>query len=267
MEKYDVKFKKKFGQNFLKDTYIVKKIVDVAQIECNSLVIEVGPGGAIMTRELAKVADNVLAYEIDEDLKDELSKRVGDFNNIFLIFQDFLKPDLCSDVAKFNYDNLYFVSNVPYYVTTPIILKLINSGLRFKKIVMMVQKEVGDRFSSAYGCREYGSISVLLQYFFDVRREFFVSRNEFVPVPNVDSVVISFSEKQEKLDVCDIEFFQKIVRDSFKYKRKNIKNNLKDYDLDIILNVLSKYGYDLSVRAEELDVKVFVDIANNLFQH
>lgn len=265
VEKYDVKFKKKFGQNFLKDVSIVKRIVNVAGIKDKSLVIEVGPGGAIMTRELAKVADNVLAYEIDVDLSDELKKRISDFDNINLIFGDFLNSNLCSDVANYKYDNLYFVSNVPYYITTPIIMKLISSGLHFKKIVMMVQKEVGDRFSTSCGSREYGSISVLLQYYFDVKKEFLVSRNQFVPVPNVDSVIVSFSEKQDRLHVLDVNFFEQIVRDSFQYKRKNLRNNLKKYDLDIISNVLSKYGEDLNVRAEALEVDVFVDIANALY--
>ena len=266
MEKYDVKFKKKFGQNFLKDKNIVKKIVRTAGIESNSLVIEVGPGGAIMTRELAAVANNVLAYEIDYDLKDELSKRLGDCNNVKVLFQDFLTADLAVDISKFSYDNLYFVSNVPYYITTPIILKLIKSGLKFKKIVMMVQKEVGDRFATCPSSKDYGSITVLLNYFFKVKKEFLVSRKQFVPEPNVDSVIISFEENDDKLFVKDFTFFEKLVRDSFQYKRKNIRNNLKRYDLDKILKVLSKYNYDLNVRAEALEVEIFVEMANSLIQ-
>ena len=131
MEKYDVKFKKKFGQNFLKDINVVKKIVRSAEIAGKSLVIEVGPGGGIMTRELSLVADNVLAYEIDEELKEEHAKRLGDRDNITILFQDFLDSDIVKDVEKYDYNKLYFVSNVPYYITTPIILKLIESGLSF----------------------------------------------------------------------------------------------------------------------------------------
>ena len=230
MEKYDVKFKKKFGQNFLKDINIVKKIVKTADINGKSLVIEVGPGGGIMTRELSFVADNVLAYEIDMELKEEHEKRLGDRNNVCVLFQDFLVSDISCDVKSYDYDNLYFVSNVPYYITTPIILKLINSGLSFRKIVMMVQKEVGDRFSTKCGNKEYGSITVLLNYFYDIKKEFFVSRKQFVPEPNVDSVIISFVEKKEKLALNDFIFFEKLVRDSFQYKRKNLRNNLKGYD-------------------------------------
>ena len=264
MEKYDVKFKKKFGQNFLKDINIVKKIVRSAEIDEKSLVIEVGPGGGIMTRELSLVADNVLAYEIDEELKEEHAKRLGDRDNITILFQDFLESDIVKDVEKYDYNKLYFVSNVPYYITTPIILKLIESGLSFEKIIMMVQKEVGDRFSTKSGNKEYGSITVLLNYFYNIKKEFFVSRKQFVPEPNVDSVIISFSEKNDKLPLNDFNFFEKLVRDSFQYKRKTLRNNLKGYDLDKVNKVLEKYGKDLSVRAEALDVEVFVEIANEL---
>ena len=264
MEKYDVKFKKKFGQNFLKDINVVKKIVRSAEIDEKSLVIEVGPGGGIMTRELSLVADNVLAYEIDEELKEEHAKRLGDRDNITILFQDFLESDIVKDVEKYDYDKLYFVSNVPYYITTPIILKLIDSGLSFEKIVMMVQKEVGDRFSTKSGNKEYGSITVLLNYFYNIKKEFFVSRKQFVPEPNVDSIIISFSEKNDKLPLNDFKFFEKLVRDSFQYKRKTLRNNLKGYDLDKVNKVLEKYGKDLSVRAEALDVEVFVEIANEL---
>lgn len=264
MEKYDVKFKKKFGQNFLKNISVVNRIVDQADIDSNSLVIEVGPGGAIMTRELAKKAKYVLAYEIDNELADEIGKRLEGYDNVTVLFQDFLLSDISKDISKYDFDKLFFVSNVPYYITTPILMKLINSGLSFNKIVMMVQKEVGDRFSTKCGTRDYGSITVLLNYFYDVHKVFIVSRNNFVPVPNVDSVVISFTEKKNKKELNNFSFFDKLVRDSFKYKRKTIKNNLKEYDLNIVNEVLSKHGYDLSVRAEMLDVDVFIDLANSL---
>ena len=264
MEKYDVKFKKKFGQNFLKDVNIVKKIVNTAGIEEEALVIEVGPGGAIMTRELASVAKQVLAYEIDDELEDELNKRLDGIDNVDIVFQDFLTSNLIEDVSKYQYKHLYFVSNVPYYITTPILMKLIESGLPFEKIVMMVQKEVGDRFSTHSGNREYGSITVLLNYFYNVKKEFFVSRKQFVPEPNVDSVIVSFSEKNDKLPLNDFSFFERVVRDSFQYKRKTLRNNLKNYDLDIVEKVLTEYDLDLTVRAEALDVEVFVAIANAL---
>lgn len=267
MEEYNVKFKKKYGQNFLKDSNIVKKIIDVSDIDDNSLVIEVGAGGAILTKELSMVARQVLTYEIDVELEDELLLRLNGFNNVKVLFQDFLNSDLSQDISGYEYNNLFFVSNVPYYITTPIILKLINSGLRFKKIVMMVQKEVGDRFSTAPGSKEYGSITVLLNYYFDIKKEFFVSRKNFIPAPNVDSVVVSFQEKKNKYHVNDFSLFEKLVRDSFQFKRKTIRNNLKKYDLAIVESVLAKYGYDLNVRAEKLDVEVFVEMANALYNN
>ena len=264
LEKYDVKFKKKFGQNFLKDINIVKRIVDVSGVNNNSLVIEVGPGGAIMTKELANRAKNVLAYEIDIDLADELYKRIEDCSNVDVLFQDFLDSDLLSDISNYSYDSIYFVSNVPYYITTPILLKLLKSEIHFNKIVMMVQKEVGNRFSTSPGSREYGSITVLLNYFYDIKKEFLVSRKQFIPEPNVDSVVVSFTERKDKLKLNDFSFFEQLLKDSFQFKRKKLRNNLKKYDLKIIENVLATYNYDLNVRAEMLNVEIFVALANAL---
>ena len=264
MEKYDVKFKKKFGQNFLKDINVVKRIVDVSEVDKDSLVIEVGPGGGVMTRELASRAKNVLAYEIDTELEDELVKRLDSFDNVDVLFQDFLTSDLISDVANYSYKKLYFVSNVPYYITTPILMKIIESGLDFNKIVIMVQKEVGDRFTTAPGSREYGSITVLLNYFYNIKKEFFVSRKQFIPEPNVDSLIVSFSPRQDKLELNDYKFFERLIRDSFQFKRKTLRNNLKNYDLKIIESILKEYNYDLSVRAENLSTEIFVKISNAL---
>ena len=143
-------------------------------------------------------------------------------------------------------------------------MKIVNSNLNFKKICMMVQKEVGNRFCASPGSREYGSISVFLSYFYDVKKEFLVSRKEFVPEPNVDSVVISFTKKDVVLNLKDRDLFFKVVRDSFQFKRKNLRNNLKKYDLNIIRSVLQDYDYDLTVRAEQLSVEIFVAIANAL---
>lgn len=264
MEHYDVTFKKKFGQNFLKRKVVVERIADVCSLTKDDLVIEVGPGGAILTQELAKRAGYVLAYEIDEDLKVELTNKLSEFSNVDILFQDFLNSSLEYDISRFSYSNLYFISNVPYYITTPIIMKIVNSNLNFKKICMMVQKEVGNRFCASPGSREYGSISVFLSYFYDVKKEFLVSRKEFVPEPNVDSVVISFTKKDVVLNLKDRDLFFKVVRDSFQFKRKNLRNNLKKYDLNIIRSVLQDYDYDLTVRAEQLSVEIFVAIANAL---
>ncbi len=266
MEKYNVKFKKKYGQNFLKDLSIVKKIVDVSGVDSNSLVVEVGPGGAIMTRELARRAKQIIAYEIDRDLESEILKKLEGFDNVNIIFQNFLTSNILEDISKYSYDSLFFVSNVPYYITTPILLKLIQSNLRFNKIVMMVQKEVGERFTTLPGNREYGSITVLLNYFYNVKKEFCVSRKNFIPEPNVDSVIVSFVEKDDRLYLKNFSFFEKLLRDSFQFKRKTIRNNLKKYDLSIVENILKQNGYDLNTRAEMLDVDIFVQLSNALLK-
>ena len=264
MEKYDLRFKKRYGQNFLKDVNVVRRIVDVVQDKDDSLVIEVGPGGGILTRELATSFNNVLCYEIDDSLKDELNSRIGEFENVQVIYKDFLTCDLSSDIEKYDFKNLYFISNVPYYITSPIILKLIDSDINFNKIVMMVQKEVGDRFSSDCGSKEYGAISVILQYYFDIKKEFIVSRGNFVPVPKVDSVIVSFTPKIRTNKCVDETKFRILVNNSFQFKRKTIKNNLFNYDLEIVESVLKKHGYDLNSRAEEIDVETFIDLSNSL---
>ena len=256
-------FKKKYGQNFLKDKNKVKTIVDSANIKDNSLVIEVGPGGGILTTELSLKADNVLCYEIDLELKPILENKFSK-NNVKIIFDDFLNRNIENDIEKYNYDNLYFISNVPYYITTPILMKLINSSLNFDKIVIMVQEEVGERFSAKPNSKDYSSITVFLNYYFDVKKEFKVNRLEFNPVPNVDSEVISFTRKKELLKLKDKELFFKLVKDSFKFKRKNIRNNLKGYNLDIIDRVLKSNNLDLTSRAEQLPIEVFVEMSNKL---
>ena len=186
MEKYDVIFKKKYGQNFLKNNYVVDKIVGLSKFPDNSLVIEVGPGGGILTRKLSELCSYVIAYEIDFDLKETLSSKFSNSSNVTIIFKDFLEADLEKDISNFNYDHLFFISNVPYYITTPILMKLIQSNLKFDKIIMMVQKEVGDRFSSVPGTKSYGAITVLLNYYFDIKKEFKVSRKEFIPEPEIN---------------------------------------------------------------------------------
>lgn len=264
MEKYNVKFKKRFGQNFLKNYSVVERIVSVSGVDKDSLVIEVGPGGAIMTRELAKKAGFVLAYEIDTDLIDELNEKLEGIDNVDVLFQDFLSADLQNDIAHYSFDKIYFVSNVPYYITTPIILKLLSSGISFENIVMMVQKEVGDRFTSSVGTREYGSIAVYLQYYYYIRKEFFVSKKEFIPEPKIDSVILSFHENRDRLFLEDDKFFEQLVRDSFQFRRKTIRNNLKKYNLKVVENVLADYHFDLNVRAEMLPVEFYVKLSNAL---
>ena len=256
------RFKKKYGQNFLIDENIVKKIVDIP-IKPRSLVIEIGCGDGRLTKYLCDKFDIVIGYEIDLDVKERLFLNLENYSNYEIYFGDFLKRDIIKDLQCENYDNLYVVANLPYYITTPILEKLISLNIEFEMIRVMVQKEVGDRFCASVASKEYGSLTVYLNYNYDIKKDFIVSRNCFYPKPNVDSVVVSLLGK-EKEKVNDLELFYKLIRDSFKFKRKTIKNNLKDYNLEVIERVLKRHGFDLSVRAEQLSVGIFCEISNEL---
>ena len=264
MNTKDFNFKKKYGQNFLRDNSIPRKIVDVSKIPDNTLVIEIGPGAGALTKELAKVAKQVLCYEIDESLEDILDQALLEYTNVSVIYDDFLKRNVLEDLNNHDYEHLYVIANLPYYVTTPIITQLVTSNLEIEKIVVMVQKEVADRFCAKPASREYGSITVFLNYYFDLKKEFLVSKNCFVPKPNIDSMIMSLTRKKELLPLKDSTLFFNLIRDSFRFKRKTLRNNLKGYDLMKIEQTLKNYHFDLSVRAEELPLEVFVDISNNL---
>ena len=260
----EFKFKKKYGQNFLIDKNIINKIVNLITEKDDSLVVEIGCGDGRLTKQLCENYTNVLGYEIDLELKNMLLNNLKEYSNLEIIYNDFLKENLKEKAKKYNYKNLYVIANLPYYITTPIIEKLIKENLEYKKMIFMVQKEVGERFCAKKGNKKYNSLTVYLNYYFDIKQEFIVNRNNFIPKPNVDSLVISFKTKEQKEYLKNEELFFKLVRDSFKYKRKTLKNNLKDYNLSEIEQTLKKYDLDLNVRAENLDLKMFCDISNNL---
>jgi len=264
MEKYNFNLKKMYGQNFIIDENIINNIIMSSNIDKDTLVIEIGPGAGSLTYKLASYANNVLCYEIDTTLKALLEDNLSGLDNIDIIFQDFLKSNVMADIRKYDYKKLYVVANLPYYITTPIIIKFIEDEIPVDKIVVMVQKEVGDRFKAKPGSKDYNSLSIYLNYYFDVKKLLAVSRNVFIPKPNVDSIIIELSRKNNLYRLNDSKLFFSLVKDSFNQKRKTLKNNLKGYDLDKIEEVLRKYNFDLSVRAEQLSIDVFVDIANNL---
>lgn len=261
---YNFDYKKSLGQNFLKDNNVVEKIVSAINYEDNNLVIEIGPGSGAMTKELLKRVDFAILYEIDTRLEKILFKELSDYVNYELIFDDFLKRNIGNDLSKYNYDNLYIVANLPYYITTPIINKIVSDKIPVKEMVIMIQKEVADRLSSKPGSRDYGQITVFLNYFFEIEKVLTVSKNCFVPKPKVDSAVIKMKRREQKELVKDEEFFEKIVKDSFRFKRKTIKNNLSNYDLKKIDIILNKYGFDINTRSECIPYYVFVEIANEL---
>lgn len=256
-------FKKKFGQNFIQDNNIIRKIVETANIEDNSLIIEIGPGAGALTKELVKKG-KVLAYEIDTELKEKLNETFKDNNNLEIIFDDFLNRNVKEDIKKYDYNKLYVVANLPYYITTPIITKIIEEKLDLEKMVIMVQKEVGERFSAKPNSKDYSSITIFLNYYFDIKKEFIVSKNSFIPKPNVDSIIISLNRKKEKVYVKDEEKFFKLIRDSFQQKRKTLRNNLRDYNFEKILNMLKENNLPETVRAEQISLDLFAEISNNL---
>jgi len=163
---YQHNFKKKFGQNFLNDENILNKIVKESEIPEDTLVIEIGPGAGALTSKLKDVAKNVLAYEIDLDLQNILIDKFKENKNVTFIWEDFLNRNIKEDIKDYNNKHIFVVANIPYYITTPIVEKIINSGVDVEKVVIMVQKEVGDRFSAKPGNKEYGSISVFLNYYY-----------------------------------------------------------------------------------------------------
>lgn len=264
LEKNDFNFKKKFGQNFIVDENIISNIVNKSEVDKDTLVIEIGPGAGSLTTKLAESAKNVLCYEIDETLKDILSENLSNYDNVEVIYQDFLKANVNNDIKKYDYKKLYIVANLPYYITTPIITSVIENNIDVDKMVVMVQKEVGDRFKASVGTKDYSSLSIYLNYYFNVKKLMDISKNIFIPKPNVDSIVVEFTKKEQKYELKNKDLFFKLIRDSFTQKRKTIKNNLKNYDLIKIEEILKRYNQDLSTRAEQITIETFVDIANNL---
>lgn len=266
LENNGFNFKKMFGQNFIIDENIIDSIIRKTEILPDTLVIEIGPGAGSLTNKLANSAKQVLCYEIDHTLDCVLDTVLSNISNVDIIYQDFLKSNVLADIQKYDYQHLYVVANLPYYITTPIIMKLIEDQIPVDKIVVMVQKEVGDRFKAKPGTKDYGSLSIFLQYYFEIEKLMDVSKHVFLPKPNVDSIVVSFEKRKNQIKVDNEEIFFQLVKDSFVQKRKTLRNNLKNYDLETIEMVLNKYGLDLSVRAEALSIDIFIEIATALSQ-
>lgn len=254
-------FKKKFGQNFISDNALINRIALLLDAKEDDLIIEIGPGAGALTSKLTTYNSNYLAYEIDTELDQYLSKYTS--SKFKIVYDDFLKRDIKEDIKNIKYNRLFIVGNLPYYITTPIMLKIIDEGLDSYMNIFMVQKEYGDRLTASPKTREYGSITVLMNYFYKVKREFIVPKEKFNPMPKVDSCILSFERKDK--EIIDESRYKQLVRDSFQFKRKTLRNNLKGYDLESIDNVLNKYGFSLSNRAEEIPYEVYVDIVKSIF--
>ena len=258
----DFKHKHSLGQNFLKDKGVLARIVDSCDVREDDLVIEIGPGQGALTKFLKLYHCQLVCFEIDERVKPFL--KLYEDEKTKVIYKDILDVNIKEEISDFKYNNLFVVANLPYYITTPIIEKIINSKINVEAMVLMVQNEVADRLCAKPNSKDYGFMTVYLNYFYDVDKLFVVNRKSFNPVPNVDSAVVKLSRKINSINADNEEVFFKLLKDSFMMKRKNIRNNLKKYDLGIIEEVLKEYDLDLGCRAENIPLECFIEIANRI---
>ena len=273
LERHGFTFKKSFGQNFLTDTNILQKIVDTAEIDDRVNVIEIGPGIGALTEFLAERAAQVMAFEIDHRLVPILADTLRDFDNVTVVNEDILKVDLAQHIQNFKNPDLPIkvVANLPYYITTPILMHLIESGIPFSEFVVMMQKEVADRISAQPNTKAYGSLSIAVQYYMTAKVAFIVPRTVFVPAPNVDSAILKMVRRPEPaVAVEDESFFFKVSKASFTHRRKTLWNNLTGYFgkaeevKDKLTKALDQAGLSPSVRGEALSLAEFARLADAL---
>ena len=262
--------KKKFGQNFLIDQNILTSIVNKAGIDKNVNVIEIGPGIGSLTEHLLENANKVISYEIDDNLIPILTKNFADYDYFTLIHQDILKADIHSDIQKYFHDDrpVYVVANLPYYITTPIIMHLLENVSEISRYAVMVQLEVADRITANKGGKEYNNLSVAIQYRAKVFKALTVSRNVFMPKPNVDSAVVVFDiYKDAPIKAKNEKLFFALVRNAFANRRKTLVNNLNaayHIDKEVLGEMLTKLDINPQVRSEALSVDDFVRIAQEI---
>ena len=253
--------KKSLGQNFLKDEVILEKIASSFDSTEKDLIIEIGPGMGALTKYLIKKPSELLCYEIDKRMQDILLS--FNCNKVNIIFDDFLKRNIKNDLKR-NYENIYIIANIPYYITTPIIEHIIDSEINITGMTLLVQKEVAERFSAKPNSKNYGYFTVLLQHYFKIESLFNVKPSAFVPSPKVMSTVVRLIKKEKVIDL-DICLFKKFLKRAFSQKRKTLKNNLKEYDWQKISDVLIKNNISVNCRAEELSYEMFVLIYKTIF--
>lgn len=273
LERHGFTFKKSFGQNFLTDTNILQKIVDTAEIDKNVNVIEIGPGIGALTEFLAENAAEVMAFEIDERLVPILEDTLRDHDNVKVINEDILKADLQTRVKEFENPDLPIkvVANLPYYITTPILIHLIESKIPFAEFVVMMQKEVADRISAEPNTKAYGSLSIAVQYYMTAKVAFIVPRTVFVPAPNVDSAILKMTRREQPLvEVKDEDFFFRVSKASFVHRRKTLWNNLTSHfgKSEEVKNkleqALENAAIKPSIRGEALSISDFARLSDAL---
>lgn len=270
LKKYDFNFQKKFGQNFLIDTHVLEKIMDAAEVTKDDLVIEIGPGIGTMTQYLCERAREVVAVEIDKNLIPILEDTLSAYDNVTVINEDVLKLDIKALAEERNGGKpVKVVANLPYYITTPIIMGLFESGVPLKSITIMVQKEVADRMKTGPGSKEYGALSLAVQYYSDPKIMMEVPPNCFIPRPNVGSAVIRLDKcEQPKVNVADEALLFKIIRASFNQRRKTLVNGLSNGGIPVskedLKEILIRLFDNENIRGEALTLQQFAALADEI---
>ena len=271
IDSYSFSFQKKFGQNFLVDSNVLENIIEKAGITKDDLVLEIGPGIGTMTQYLCENAREVVAIEIDETLIPILNYTLEDYDNVEIINDDALKTDIEKIVKKKNGGKpIKVVANLPYYITTPIIMGLLEGKAPIESITIMVQKEVAERMQTGPGSKDYGALSLAVQYYADANILMTVPASCFMPRPKVDSSVIKLDiYDKPPVDVCDEEMMFKIIRASFNQRRKTLVNGLKNasnlpFTKEEIEESIEKLGEDARVRGEKLTLEQFAKLTNIL---
>ncbi|MCC0645857.1 MULTISPECIES: 16S rRNA (adenine(1518)-N(6)/adenine(1519)-N(6))-dimethyltransferase RsmA [unclassified Clostridioides] len=267
VQKHNFKFSKSLGQNFLIDSNIIDKILDGARVAEGDNIIEVGPGIGTLTREMGKVAEKVVAIEIDKNLIPILKDTLSDLENIEVINQDILKVDIQELIKdKLNGGPVKLVANLPYYITTPIVMKFLEEDIPVTDIVVMVQKEVADRMNAVPSTKDYGALSIAVQYYCETEIVAKAPRHMFIPQPNVDSTVIGLHVRAEKkYDVHNEEIFFKTIKASFGQRRKTLLNSLGGLGFlnkDEIREILKEANIDEKRRGETLSIEEFAVLSN-----
>ncbi|QOV09785.1 16S rRNA (adenine(1518)-N(6)/adenine(1519)-N(6))-dimethyltransferase RsmA [Viridibacillus arvi] len=274
LKKYGFSFKKSLGQNFLIDPNILRNIVSYADLTEDSVAIEVGPGIGALTEHLARSAGQVVSFEIDQRLLPVLEDTLSPYDNVKVVHSDILKANVAEELSSefANYKDIMVVANLPYYVTTPILLKLLMEKLPIRGMVVMMQKEVADRISANPGTKAYGSLSIAIQYYMKAEVVMTVPKTVFMPQPNVDSAVIRLTRHAEPpVHVIDEEFLFEVSRSSFAQRRKTILNNLQSQlpkgkeKKEKILEALAECGIDPTRRGETLSIIEFGQLADALY--
>ena len=256
---------KKLGQNFLTDKTVIKRIINSAELSSEDLIIEIGPGKGALTGRIAAIVKKIYAIEKDNFLFGELEQKYASLDNLILINEDALKIDFSSFKDK---EKLKFIANLPYNITSPVLSRLTENRNLFSTIIIMIQKEVGDRIASKPGNKIYGSLSVMIQSFFDVTHLFTVPPGSFSPKPKVDSVVIKLVPTQQHSSLIkNTKLFSRVVKSSFSSRRKMINNSLRsEFEKEEINICLGKSGISGKRRAETLGVSEYIELANNFYE-